>query len=283
MLTLLFGAVLAISPLSAISPPTEHPACETVGIRGQCSKSAKDSKTSAKTVKNPGRKKTGSSSWPPAGCEVVRDAYIPPVGEGAWNGHTDGTLTYYDCGRAALGTVDNGFFIWTPPGAAVDINTVVRDAIARLQIRAIDIGMVPEQGSDTNGNDKIGLVGLPTWMWIDNPLATTAGPISKVDTDSGLAVTLNATLQQVTWTMGDGTTVTCAGTAAKGTTYRNADAASASPTCGHTYRKPGTYTITATSHWQIDWTAAGTAGTETLDLTATTTRTIGEMQVIVTN
>ena len=81
--------------------------------------------------------------------------------------------------------------------------------------------------------------------------------------------------------MGDGTTVTCTGPDAAGTPYHDAYDLTPSPTCGHIYQKQGNpHTITATSHWTVDWTGAGQSSTIPIDVTATTTRIIGELQAI---
>ena len=78
--------------------------------------------------------------------------------------------------------------------------------------------------------------------------------------------------------MGDGTTVTCQGA---GTPYQDSFGKTESPDCGHRYEKQGNpYTVTATSHWVVDWHGAGQSGTFTLDLTNETQIVVGEAHVI---
>src|SRR5699024_5304 len=68
-----------------------------------------------------------------------------------------------------------------------------------------------------------------------------------------------------------------------GTAYQESFGASESPTCGYTYSQPspeGGYTITATSHWSIEWDGGGQSGTFTTDFTATTGYQVGELQAL---
>ena len=92
------------------------------------------------------------------------------------------------------------------------------------------MGITPEEG-------KTGLLGLPTYLWVDNPGARTLGPISDSDTRETSPSRLTAKVDHVTWSLGDGATVTCAGA---GTPYQDSFGAAPSPTCGHMYRKPST-------------------------------------------
>jgi hypothetical protein len=112
------------------------------------------------------------------------------------------------------------------------------------------------------------LVNLPTWMW----LASGWGPVSATASVSGVSVTATATPTAATWSMGDGSTVTCSGA---GTPYRaDSDPKAQSPDCGHTYRTSSAkqagqaFPVTATVHWTVTWTGAGQGGTFP-DLTTT--------------
>jgi hypothetical protein len=126
---------------------------------------------------------------------------------------------------------------------------------------------------------KMAAVGYPLWLWssgaTDPPLVT--------DTIAGLFVSLDPHVTKTVYSMGDGTTLTCRGTGTRWTTA--VPAGQKSPTCGHTYEKPslprGDYTITATTHWAVDWNANGDTGTIPLTQTATTTLPVGEIQVLV--
>lgn len=92
------------------------------------------------------------------------------------------------------------------------------------------------------------LVGIPTWLWIDNWNASTA-----TASIPGLAATVTATPTHIDWNMGDGTTVTCAG---PGTPYDLARPEAAQATdCAHTYQHDGDHPVNATIHYRITWTA----------------------------
>jgi hypothetical protein len=105
------------------------------------------------------------------------------------------------------------------------------------------------------------LVGLPTWMW----LSSGWGSVSATAAVPGVSVTAVAAPTSVSWSMGDGSTVTCAGA---GTSFRaGGDPKAASPDCGHTYRsssasRPGhAFPVAATVHWTVTWSGAGGGGT----------------------
>jgi len=130
--------------------------------------------------------------------------------------------------------------------------------VAQINIQAGDIGLVPI--------GEHALVGMPTWMWVDNPGPSTTGPVTRSATAQGYTVTIEARLAKVVYTMGDGTTVTCAGANAPGTKYLDRYGLEPSPTCGHRYRQPGSYTVTATSQWEVAWYGIGEAGVIPLSL-----------------
>ena len=166
--------------------------------------------------------------------------------------------------------------------ARVDPQTLALRAVTTLDLHRIQIGITPPPP------DGIGIVGIPTWLWIANPNPTTTGPQFRTATDAGIRVSLTARLSAVDWDMGDGTTVHCTGPHAPGTPWTRtaAEHDPVSPTCGHTYTRQGDpYTITATAHWTVTWTQTlgGTAtGTIPIDLITTTTQTVGEYQAITT-
>ena len=122
-------------------------------------------------------------------------------------------------------------------------------------------------------------VGYPLWLWVDG--TTDTAPVT--DSDGPLSVSLDARVTSITFDMGDGHTVSCAGRGTRWTT--SVAAGKASPTCGYTYTKPslpkGNYTVTATTHWAVDWNINGTTGTLPYAQSATTSVPVGELQVLV--
>lgn len=105
------------------------------------------------------------------------------------------------------------------------------------------------------------LVSLPTWLWLDR---SSWGDVSATASVPGVSVTAVARPTSVTWSMGDGSSVTCTG---PGTAFpAGADPKSASPDCGYTYRTSSAgqrgeaFGVTATVHWTVTWSGAGQSG-----------------------
>ena len=201
----------------------------------------------------------------------------PPRTEPVWQGRTDGAV--FDCVVTPM--VGRGVLVagWTiqfwsasarpaPPDPAV----LARQAVDSMQLRAITVGVVPESRPGS-----IGLVGMPNWMWVEQPSENSWGPISRSASAAGWTVTATGRVARVSWDMGDGVPVVCAG---PGTPYEDRFGKTKSPTCGHTYTRQGSYMVRATSHWVITWAGIGQGGTITMDLTQAVPVTIGEVQVL---
>lgn len=142
--------------------------------------------------------------------------------------------------------------------------------VDQIHLVPVKVGLTPLR----SGPDSMGLVGLPVWLWVDRPTPNTWGPIRA----SAGRVSLVAQVESITWSMGDGTTLSCG----LGTPWVPALGAGESPTCGHVYVKQGTYTITATTHWVARWSGYGESGSMRFSLRASQTYRVGELQVIVT-
>ncbi|MEA5155426.1 hypothetical protein [Raineyella sp.] len=117
-------------------------------------------------------------------------------------------------------------------------------------------------------------VGHPVWLWRDGASSTT-------ETVSLAGVTLNMTAkhQSTTYDMGDGARVTC--TASTPWVAGAQPPGSPSPDCGHVYSRPGKYTISATHHWQLSWSAMGQSGTLPMSNASSTAVTVGELASVV--
>ncbi|WP_245160108.1 hypothetical protein [Blastococcus sp. CT_GayMR20] len=98
-----------------------------------------------------------------------------------------------------------------------------------------------------------------------------------------MSVTAVGQVSQVSWDMGDGTTVVCGA----GAPY-TAGVEGPSPDCGHVYAQAssrhvpggGPWPITATSTWTITWSGGGQSGTETLELSSSAELFVGELHVL---
>ena len=202
----------------------------------------------------------------------------PEKNDPVWEGHTDGAI--YACEVAPevrVGSIIAGFQIpfWAAAPPALpppDPRVLAQQAVDSMNLKAINIGIVPE---DRPGS--IGIIGLPSWMWVEAPAENTMGPITRSASARGYTVTAVAKVTKIVWNMGDGRTVTCTG---PGTPYADSYGKQSSPTCGHTYTRQGRYTVSATSYWTVEWAGIGQTGTIPIDFTTTTNITMGESQVI---
>lgn len=169
-------------------------------------------------------------------------------------------------------TVPPGLTTLTPSQAAYRL-------AQSFQLAGIQIGFAP----DPNDPNAQSYVGVPIWMWVENPQPLTYGPYSETATLGGVTITATARVTSILWGMGDGNTVACGNA---GTAFRVAYGAIESPTCGYRYTRTsetqggGRYTITATSQWIVDWAGGGQSGTIPLTATSQTTVRIGELQSV---
>jgi hypothetical protein len=204
----------------------------------------------------------------------------PPKSDPAWEGHTDGVIvscTPYVC----VEQPDQDYIPDCPdisrwaaeaPGGGPDPAALAQRAVSRMRLQGIDIGIVPEEGPGS-----IGIVGMPQWMWVNEPVPNTFGPITRSASAGGATVTATAHVSRIVWDMGDGTTVTCTG---PGSPYKDSYGIADSPDCGHRYTKQGEYEVTATSYWTVRWEGIGQTGTIPMDFTSTANIVMGEAQVI---
>lgn len=201
----------------------------------------------------------------------------PDPNDPAWGGRTEGAL--YWCSRGVTLTdpfPPDSVLRWSPSppwGSPPDPEELARAAVETMNLRAINVGIVPEPVPG-----RVGIIGLPTYMWVESPTASTWGPITRTATSGPWSVTATAHVDWIDWDMGDGTIVTCT---TVGTPYADAYQDQPSPDCGHTYTEDGDYTVTATSYWVIEWSGLGQSGTINMDFADSAAITMGEVQVIV--
>ncbi len=210
-------------------------------------------------------------------------------GHGAGQGASDNlsSCTYRPSGFQGHPGVSG----WRPPGSwyegTCSLTGVIRNPtvvpaltpedVARLA-RA-QLGLPQPRVAASPAGDQ--LVNLPTWLWLEDGWEVVAATASV----PGVVVTATARPRSVSWSTGDGRTVTCAG---PGTRYEDRDdPRSPSPDCGHTYRRssegaPGErYRVAATVHWSVTWSGAGESGTfPEMTTTAATRLRVGESQAL---
>jgi hypothetical protein len=149
-------------------------------------------------------------------------------------------------------------------------------AVARLQLPTIAPGIGP---SPKLNPWNMAAIGYPLWLWADGP--THVGPIT--DSVGGLSVSLDADVSSLTFRMGDGHSVNCAGWGHEWTPA--VEPGAKSPSCGYSYSKPslpaGKYTVAATANWAVTWTSNRQSGVINVPAVTTTELPVGELQVLV--
>ncbi|GAA4705536.1 hypothetical protein APR04_001904 [Promicromonospora umidemergens] len=213
------------------------------------------------------------------GCYVKALDPEPPKASAIWQGNEDGLIVTctppceQDADPMGNSTCAVAITQWVPslPGAP-DPAVLAQRAVDQMQLQPIEIGIVPE---DEPGS--VGIVGMPQWMWVNEPGPTTFGPMTASASAGGHTVTATANVDKTVWDMGDGNTVTCVG---PGTPYEDRYDIADSPDCGHRYTKQGEYEVTAMSYWTVEWEGIGQSGTIPVNLTNSTNIVMGEAQVI---
>lgn len=218
---------------------------------------------------------SSSGTWSQSrGCYVGPPLIDIPRNNPIWENHIDGAI--YACTPIAAFAIPYLFWSATDPRAVVqppDPRVLAQRAVGAMELRALRIGIVPESGPD-----RLGLVGLPVWLWAADPGPSTLGPVTRSVSAGGFTVTATARLQRVVWSMGDGQFVSCRG---GGTPYRLSYGKTDSPTCGYRYTRQGHYTVTATSWWLVEWSGIGQSGVIPMRLANSVPITIGEAQSLV--
>lgn len=206
-------------------------------------------------------------------CYIKAESPPPPLTDAVWSGNTTGSI--YRCSSSGIWSGPGSYLFWadSAPGVIPDPRVLALQAVTQMRLRAVEIGMAPDPSPGS-----VGLVGLPIWLWVASPDQSTWGPNTKTASAGGYSVTATGKVTQVVWSMGDGGTVACTST---GTTYADSFGVSSSPDCGYRYTKQGTYTVTATSYWTINWSGIGETGVINQTYTSSVVVTIGELQTVV--
>jgi hypothetical protein len=196
------------------------------------------------------------------GCYYkVDQTFVAPAWDIAVQHPAGQSGAYYVVTCAPQNSRTGGGIVWLPSGTAGAAPTLptpallAEEAIKELTFPSLSINASPSTDGDQ-------LVGLPTWLWLEqggwHPLTATAAV-------PGESVTATATPTSVTWNLGDGSTIVCQG---PGTPYASADSPDeSSPTCGHTYvtssagQPQDAFTVRATVSWSVAWAGGGQAGT----------------------
>lgn len=213
---------------------------------------------------------------PPAG----RDASV-----GAWY-----TCNLYQCNNPRGCYTMGQWLLAPPPGVSRYTPAQAAGMLVRtFTLEPITIGMAPE--SKVHSDDPIGTaayrrtwVGIPVWLWVDGTSESTWGPLSRTATYGGVTVTATANVRSLTWSSGDGQTINCGvGTPFNAAAMANQLAVD-SPTCGFRYQRTsgsGSFTVSASTTWVVEWTGGGESGTIAMPSTTTTAQVrVGELQSV---
>ncbi|MQS04792.1 ATP/GTP-binding protein [Streptomyces sp. OF1] len=210
----------------------------------------------------------------------------PPASSPVWGGRSpsEGAIYIRTCemvrggpgaaGRVAFPAGGPFFAGEAPDDEGPDPAVLAQRAIDSMLLAGPAIASPKTEGTYT--------VGMPMWMWV-TPSATTYGPNTATASAGGVTVTATARVSRIVWDMGDGRRVTCTG---PGTPYRASYGKQPSPTCGHTYRASsasqagGTYPVTATATWEIEWSGGDQAGEVTTTRTSEAAVSVGEGQAV---
>jgi hypothetical protein len=218
-------------------------------------------------------------------CYISAMKPPPAATDPSWAGHQPGDGAVYACYDPKTQIL---IPIWAGgppqgPGQQVTPEQLAQSAIKKLTMRAIGVGLAP---TPTESNPSaMGVIGIPVWMWVQDPNAATYGPLTASASAGGITVTAAAEVERVQWDMGDGSSpIDCR----QGTPYsQSADQARQSPDCGYIYTrtswdKPNhKYAVTARSYWRVDWTGGGQQGTIRLPALVSTVHVKeGELQVL---
>jgi hypothetical protein len=205
------------------------------------------------------------------GCRHIPVDYNPPTGQ------PEGSGGWYMVICSPDGKDPNSHGpVWIPAGATAQ-PTLSPEQVAEIARKRLRLP-APTIAASPSGTQ---LVHLPTWLWLSS------GWTSAEETASvpGVSVTAVAKPASVTWSMGDGSTVTCTG---PGTAFRaGTDPKSSSPDCGHVYRRSSTgqpgqaFAVSVTVQWTVTWSGAGQAGTfPGLTTTSSTSFRVAEAQAL---
>jgi hypothetical protein len=178
-------------------------------------------------------------------------------------GPTPGSWYFVNCPGRTL-TIYNGALSWFPSKSPVPAGSTV--APSALALQAANALTLPSPIVNLNPS-AFSVVNLSSWLWID-PQAWHS--VSATATAGGVSATATAVPETVTWSMGDGHTVVCDG---PGTPYEPQADAAQTTGCAYTYAESsagqpsidgdpndGAFTVTATIHWTVSWSATGATG-----------------------
>lgn len=187
---------------------------------------------------------------------------------------------YFEHYTMADGWIGGEYWFLPPgdePGPTEDPTAgLIVEALDNLELYAPAIGTAPPV-------EGAGLVRLPVWLWNETD-ENNWGTRDAQASAAGITAEAAAEATEIVWDMGDGSDVTCD----EGVAWE-LGMDTYNPPCGHAYSRTsrdepdGTYTITAVTTWEVEWSVTGpngASGTLTLHPQATVELQIDEIQVL---
>lgn len=183
-----------------------------------------------------------------------------------------GRWLQYVCPPQGAVAVDGRFLI--PEGGLVDPQQLAVDALASVSIQPPAIRTSPSASGRL-------YVQVPTWLWLERNWWQ---PYEATARAGRVWSTVRAVPVATTWSLGDGSTVSCRG---PGTDWRPGLPEDAS-SCTHTYRTSsagspsGTFNVQATVEFEVSWSsnAGGGGALPAITRTSTLNVEVGEIQAI---
>ncbi|WP_244967414.1 ATP/GTP-binding protein [Streptomyces cacaoi] len=169
-------------------------------------------------------------------------------------------------GNVGADKVGNAFVAPDAPAEeVVDPAEVAQEAVDKMLLAPPRIEMSPKPGGK-------GLIGMPVWLAVDKSSKTRFGPTTASASAGDVTVTATARVTRVDWNLGDGGSRSC--TPGQMKPYKKSYGMAMSE-CGYRYRSlppnavdgRGTYTVSATSHWDVEWQVEGSQESGELDQT----------------
>ena len=179
-------------------------------------------------------------------------------------GPTPGSWFFVKCPGRTL-TIYNGAISWFPSAPATTPSA--SEPPSALATRAANSLALPSPVVNVNPS-AFSVVNLATWLWIDPQIWH---PLTASATAGAVTATATAAPVSVSWSMGDGHTVTCDG---PGSPYQPMIPPDAQSTeCSYTYQtssagQPSSdgdpnddaFAVRATITWTVNWTTTGSPG-----------------------
>lgn len=209
----------------------------------------------------------------------------PPPTHAVWQGRDGGVV--HRCYRPkGTGVPDSEavLLIWLPDAAGTpppDPKQIAWELATAAGFDPITPGTTPK--SLEQAPHALGAVGMPLWLWPEQPTKHQIGPVTASKSVAGYTISIVARVTSITWDLGDGSKPITCKTWKK--PHPNTTLITTPVTCGRQtgYERQGIYTVTATTNWTVDWQGVGESGTIPLKTTAQATLKIGELQVLNTN